>query len=241
MDTGPTGVCARPTLTCARPTLTCTRNSLLNPTAIRPVWPAYLVFADDTGLWQLHTPSGGVSSIMQASHPPPSLNYTASRDGSTLTVLYTGNASLTITALGSHCPAQTTSAPGSDCAQACGLDDYVDPATGACLPCGSSSDCQPGNQSMPCTNSTPALCTPCPPLSAQLVYTSTAPPGQCHLATVAWLPPCPLNYYLGSQYCLGCPTYATTLLTGATNIQQCRCPADFQVRSPLAGNQQGSR
>ena len=211
-------------------------DSLLNPTSIRPVRPAYLVFQDDTGIWQLHAPTGDVTPVIQQPQQPSS-NYTLSPDGLTLTIKYTNNATLVITAVGSQCPSQSTSTPGSDCAIACGSHEYVDTLTGACRDCGNPT-CAPGYYLQACKNSTPATCSACPPLANTLaykrVYTSAATDPSCQHASWAWVPTCPRNYFqasLAATICSQCPTYATTLLPGATSIEQCRCPANFKLEN----------
>lgn len=65
-----------------------------------------------------------------------------------------------------------------------------------------------------------------------LLFLSLVPCSAGHFSRTGLVPcyPCPRDYYQpeeGRSYCLSCPFYGTTTITGAKNIQQCSSIPDL--------------
>ncbi|XP_035375850.1 sushi, von Willebrand factor type A, EGF and pentraxin domain-containing protein 1 isoform X3 [Electrophorus electricus] len=106
-----------------------------------------------------------------------------------------------------QCKPGSSSLSGLETCESCPLGEY-----------------QPGSGSR--------FCLPCPP-GTSTVIRGAMDPGECgvpcvagHFSRTGLVPcyPCPRDYYQpneGRSYCLSCPFYGTTTITGARSIQQC--------------------
>ena len=130
------------------------------------------------------------------------------------------------------CGDDFTSRTGGDCAVGCvwradGLGSYVDPATGACVPCAEGRGrvvCGVGEELAECTRTGPARCEPCPNRSSTGKVYAVA--GRCDEDEMRYLPPCPVGFYADGdgRLCLACPDpLSTTVFAGATRVEQCKC------------------
>lgn len=131
-----------------------------------------------------------------------------------------------------RCSQGYTSYLGGACDRLCPFPlNYVDPDSGACVPCFTRS-CLRGEQDVPCTPSSAQACVACPPLQPlqglyPRIYSTN---GSCAEGQIVRVSYCPANYYLSSKLvgeglreCKECPRFSATAGDGATSIDQCRC------------------
>ena len=148
------------------------------------------------------------------------------------------------------CAADFTSNKGGDCVIGCtwradGQGYYVNKDTGACVSCiqgRQSTVCGVGEQLVECTRTAPAKCEACPLKDAGLLVKGTnrtkvyAVAGTCAEDEMRYQAPCPPGFYLGSdgRYCQACPDpLSTTVLPGATRVEQCKCKPGLVLSAEL--------
>jgi hypothetical protein len=148
------------------------------------------------------------------------------------------------------CAADFTSNKGGDCVIGCtwradGRGYYVNKDTGACVSCIQgrlSTVCGVGEQLVECTRTAPAKCEACPLKDVGLLVKGTnwtkvyAVAGTCSEDEMRYQPPCPPGFYLGSdgRYCQTCPDpLSTTVLPGATRVEQCKCKQGLVLSAEL--------
>ena len=206
-------------------------GAILSPGPLFPVSVAgylFYIFAATGGLYQLDDATLNVAPVA-TSWPSwvPDLSLLVRVDAlnaSALALRFAGSAAI-VAATYTPCPASYTSALGGRCTLFCSAaTNYVDLATGACLPCFKRA-CLVGEGTVACAPNSPQTCAPCPPLDGRIYNT----PGSCSLENTYFVGVCPEGMYLsaatfaGVRVCVQCPPLSATSGAGATSIDQCRC------------------
>jgi hypothetical protein len=195
---------------------------------------------DDGGLWQLAPRTREVRRAVPLEPPVArAVAWAGAASGFEVRVGLAGGGGLRFEAASAACEPGSTSVPGGACTLPCarGLN-YVDPAGGACVPCGAPA-CAVGELAVACGASAPARCEPCPPAPAGSVYTV---PGECGPGTLRPAPPCAPGWYgVGGAYCELCPPFSATLLAGAVRAEQCKCWPGFRRGPGRAGRGRSTR
>ena len=215
-------------------------EALLHPGRLYPVTVAsqmFYLFPADDGLYQL---DGGTRSVLQIVPKQvlpvwlPSLFALTGIDmpnASTIRLQFR-NLTALVMPVQQLCSPGFTSNLGGSCSIACSTDvNYVDPTTGACLPCATQA-CGAGYLNIPCTPNSPQMCVLCPVLlPLQGLYPRVySTPGKCGIDNTAFVDYCPPNWFLtsaqapgGHLRCAPCPAFSSTDADGATSVDQCRC------------------
>ena len=203
-------------------------NGLSHPRDFQIGQDNYLFFFDDLHLYQLNMITNRVQVVLN-------MESTGVPYGSSTAFMYNKWAlnvlGYEVTAISERCAMETTSLQGGECIITCPwLDDigtpirYVDPHTGACMPC-INPRCNVGFKLMACTPTSQAQCEPCPflePLNNK--YNRTyMDPGLCDDTSVGFVPPCPKGFYEDNNICTECPDFSTTLADEATQVAMCVC------------------
>ena len=196
-----------------------------------------IFFGDENGIWEIYSELRSVilavSGKLIQGWNPERLQGLDVASHFVLNLWYQGFL-INITALSSICPSGKTSLDGGDCSISCTLQDergngvnYVDPATGLCLPCQNPA-CGLGQYLVPCSPSGQGSCQPCQQdQTNQSVYVI---PNTCDPAYMRPAPPCKAGWYLAPAppHCERCPAYSATLFANSTGVQQCKCWTGFR-------------
>lgn len=220
----------------------------------------FLFFVDDTGLWQLEVATGGLGRVLDktwdiggAGGAGVRLDDLESVQGvsyNNVLLVFKDGTRWTLAANEEPCADDFTSNRGGDCAIGCawradGLGSYVNRATGACVSCAdarAATVCGVGERLAECTREAPAKCEACPLQGGGLLVSNTnrtkvyTKPGQCDEDEMQYTPPCPRGFYLGldGRYCKACPDpLSTTVLAGATRVEQCKCKQGLVLSAEL--------
>ena len=214
--------------------------AILSPGRLFPIsvlGQTFFLFPASDGLYQLDCPTRNVIQVLTGANLPAWVPDLYSLDGvdaanySTLSLRFPAVTAV-LTPLQVPCDEGYTSNIGTPCNQRCSLDvNYVDLASGLCLPCASRS-CVSGELFVACTAYSPQMCMPCPNLAQiQGVYPRVFNrPGYCGLEYTYYVSFCPNGQYLsptqtyaGLPVCVPCPFLSATDGDGATSVDQCRC------------------
>lgn len=205
--------------------------------AVSVLGKAFFMFPTTDGLYQLDGPTRSVIQVLARAGLPawvPDLYTLAGMDAANYSALGLRFPGVTavLTPQTVQCDQGYTSNIGTPCNQRCSLDvNYVDMASGLCLPC-ATRPCVAGELFVACTAYSPQLCVPCPNLAQmQGVYPRVFNrPGLCGLEYTYYVSFCPKDLYLsaaqtyaGLPVCVPCPYLSATDGDGATSVDQCRC------------------
>lgn len=147
-------------------------GSLAWPRRIWPLRGAWLAFADEDGLWQVHTGTREVLETVKEEDVPggfeaDALLALALPDEFTLELTFEDGALLALEAAQEPCPDGLTSLAGGACTVECRWRDqagapvqYVDQATGLCRPCARPA-CGRGEELVVCSARTDGYCRRC--------------------------------------------------------------------------------
>jgi hypothetical protein len=195
--------------------------------ALRDGWVA---FTDEDGLWQFHTETRDLLAMIKEADggfEADALLGLDTSDRFTLRLYFQMGVMWSVAASQAECLEGWTSRAGGDCSVACPANDeagtpvqYVERATGSCLPCPPVA-CGIGQEPVSCTSTAPGYCRTCP-TAAGMAY---AQAGSCEASTLRLVAPCNAGWYTSpdGRYCEACPQYTTTLHGGATRFEQCKC------------------
>jgi hypothetical protein len=215
-------------------------GALARPRRFWRLLDAWVVFADDDGLWQFHTGSRTLIPLLtetDATFEADELVDVSANDEFLVRLEFQRVESnfrrvwtWDLQARQAPCPVDYTSMPGGDCTVDCpSLSIALVPTRfvnlsrdGECMRC-QQSGCGYGQQLRPCTPFQDAECIPCPPRAELGVYSIR---GTCEDS--AWRPghpPCDAGFYAedGGRYCEKCPSLTATWRAGATDVRQCKC------------------
>ena len=215
-------------------------NALSWPRKFWALGNDWLVFADETGLWQLHVVRRELLRIVQETtggfEADDLLDVDLAGSEFTVRLIFYGNSTWYISALQDKCPEDVTSMDGGDCVMGCpwlssgGVPArFVNQSNGVCTPC-STLQCGYGETFKLCTRGEDSVCSACDSLEGSgWVYSSM---GTCDPTSWKRALPCEPGYYAepGGRFCEICPEFSATHRVGATDIRQCKCVAGLVRR-----------
>jgi hypothetical protein len=216
-------------------------GSLAWPRRFWPLWYGWLAFGDEDGLWQFHTETHELLSIVKeevGSFEVDRLLVVSMTSVHAVLLVFRDGVVWEMRANQEPCPLDTTSLAGGACTVECRWLDtanrpsqYVDLATGLCRPC-TAPVCGRGEVLQACTPTADALCRAC----AAVPNETYAIAGTCDAGARKPTPPCRPGWYLagGGLYCEACPAFTATRFPGATRPEQCKC-VDGMVRQAGLG------
>ena len=216
-------------------------GSLAWPRRFWPLWYGWLAFGDEDGLWQFHTETHELLSIVKeevGSFEVDRLLVVSMTSVHAVLLVFRDGVVWEMRANQEPCPLDTTSLAGGACTVECRWLDtanrpsqYVDLATGLCRPC-TAPVCGKGEVLQACTPTADALCRAC----AAVPNETYAIAGTCDAGARKPTPPCRPGWYLagGGLYCEACPAFTATRFPGATRPEQCKC-VDGMVRQAGLG------
>jgi len=216
-------------------------GSLAWPRRFWPLWNDWLAFGDEDGLWQFHTGTRELLSIVKeevGSFEVDRLLAVGMASVHAVLLVFRDGTVWEMHANEEACPLDTTSLAGGACTVECRWLDtanrpsqYVDLTTGQCKPC-TTPVCGRGQVLQACTPTADALCRAC----AAAPNETYAIAGTCDAGARKPTPPCRPGWYLAGDglYCEACPAFTATRYDGATRREQCKC-VDGMVRQAGLG------
>jgi hypothetical protein len=196
-------------------------------------YPGFFLFLDQypgeafPTLRQFHAPTGTLATVATAAVPRNWLTFVVGL-GDRLLIGFSKNY-FEIAALTVACASGFAAGPGGaysalDCV-GCQYGYYSGPA--GCTACSSPGCGGAGQLVVPCQAAQDAYCGSCSnkPTGSNYTGPSSVPGtadggGDCPWA---YLPPCPVGYYLNGTLCAACPMWSSTTAVGATSLSQCVC------------------